>query len=166
MTIRSVPLDSQTELKHRQLLAQAINELIKFNNVESNSWTPVVRGSGTAGTYEISTNACRYTRIGRRIFLDIDITFAGAVTGGGTGYMQIVNLPFARSSTAAIPVGAVVLAGVAFTGAGVSPVLHFTGSSTLYIYENATGGGTNLQVSGVGANDVVRASISYETDDV
>jgi hypothetical protein len=92
---------------------------------------------------------------------------AAAVTGGGTGYLQITGAPYAQAaSTRAI--GSCLLSGVDYT-ASASLTLSFISSgstSALYFAEtNDNGATSNLQISGLGANDVIIGSISYETDD-
>jgi hypothetical protein len=169
MPLPVVPLDSPNEKQHRTVIATSLNELVKFfNTIESGSWTPVVQGSGTAGTYEIASHLCRYSRIGRRVFLDVSITFAGAVTGGGTGYMQITGVPYAKSASTS-PIGPAAVVGVDFTTAGASLSLSFitsAASSIVYIFETVdAAGGKSLPIAGIGASDAVIASICYETDD-
>jgi hypothetical protein len=111
---------------------------------------------------------CRTSRFGRLIKLDVDITFAAAVTGGGTGYLQITGAPYTKAASTN-PTGSVLLSGVDFTTAGASLALSFISSSatsTLFIRETVdAGAGNDMPIAGVGANDIVRGSIWYETDD-
>lgn len=133
----------------------------------SSTWTPVIRGSGTAGTYQIATNNSRYTRMGRRVHLDVFITLAGAITGGGTGGIQIDGVPFSKIANT-YPLGNVQTDGVDFDG-GASLSLSFSAvaaSSALILRESFDNAAASaVLVSGLLANDTIIGSISYETDD-
>jgi hypothetical protein len=126
-----------------------------------------VIGSGTAGTYELAMNNCRFMRIGRRVFLDVGLQFAAAITGGGTSALSITGLPFGKAPDT-FPVGSVVLDEVNWT-AGASLSLAFSAisaSSTLTIREtNDNAANTFLGIGAVAANDQIYGSICYETDD-
>lgn len=68
---------------------------------EEGAWTPTLRGSGTAGTYEVNAGASysRYTRVGRIVNVNSQIVLAAAITGGGTGDANITGLPFAKAAS-------------------------------------------------------------------
>jgi hypothetical protein len=147
------------------LLAQTLNEVLKFyNTIASDSWTPTVRGSGTAGTYQTAVNRSRYTRFGRLVKVDFSVQLAAVVTGGGTGYLQVTGLPFVPALVGN-PVGAALLLGVDFTTTGASLSMNIDSTGALYFFESSDIGGSDLQISAVGANDILRGSIWYETDD-
>jgi hypothetical protein len=166
MTLPAVPLDSANERQHRTMIATVLNELAK-QFPQHGSWTAVIAGSTGAGTYEITTNSCRYTRIGRRVWVDVFIVMAAAVTGGGTGTLNITGLPFIKS-TGTYPIGGVQLAGIDWT-AGTNLTIGFStslASSTLLIQETADNASyTQVPISAIAANDQIFASICYETDD-
>ena len=70
-----------------------------LNWYEEGTWTPVVSGTGTAGTYELAAGTvATYTRIGRQVTINASIVLAAAITGGGTGSLKITGLPFAKAS--------------------------------------------------------------------
>jgi hypothetical protein len=135
-----------------------------LNWYEEGTWTPTVRGSGTAGTYQLDANTtCRYTRIGRQVTLTVRIRMAAAVTGGGTGDLYITGVPFAKSANQ-IAVGSVYLAVGTFTGN--LPTVIFDSlegtSSTLYFPQNASGGfGTSLPISFASANAYIGFTLTY-----
>jgi hypothetical protein len=170
MPLPVVPLDSPNEKQHRTVIATSLNELVKFFNTikSTTSWTPVIRGSGTAGTYEIASSTSTYSRIGRWVKLDFFITMAAAVTGGGTGYMQITGAPYTKAA-GTFPIGSVYTSGLNFAAASPSLSLQFiaaTATSTLFIHENVdNSAGNDFPVSGVAANNMLAGSILYETDD-
>lgn len=168
MPLPVVPLDSPDERQHRTVIATSLNELVKFfNTIKSETWTAAVRGSGTAGTYEIASQNCRYTRIGRRVFLDISITMAAAVTGGGTGFLEITGAPFTKIANS-LPYGDARLSGVDYTAGAMISLGFITSAATSILYFDETtdnAAASQVQIAGLSANDVLNGSICYETDD-
>jgi hypothetical protein len=166
MTLPFVPTDSANEKQHRTLIATTLNELVKLYPREG-SWTAVIEGSSVTGTYEIASQICRYTRIGRRVWLDVGITMAGSLTGGGSGDLYIANLPFIKAANT-FPVGNVAVYGVDWT-AGVSLSLSFyrvdvaTALTIRQTADNAVW--SAVPISGLSAGDLIFGSICYETDD-
>jgi hypothetical protein len=134
---------------------------------EEGVWTPVVRGSGTAGTYEIDSGASYsvYTKIGRLVTVHSQIVLAGAITGGGTDNLQITGLPFAKAGNSQAA-GAVYLSGVDFSDTARYVLPLFTtggaGSTTLNLQQNFdNAGGSQVQISGLSAGDVIITTITY-----
>jgi hypothetical protein len=166
MPLPVVPLDSANEKQHRTIIATLLNELAK-QFPQHGDWTPAVSGSGTAGTYEIATNLSRYTRIGRRVWLDFYIVMAAALTAGGTGTLHITGAPFAKAANT-LPVGAVSVDGYD-TSANANLVVSFSAiaaSAILIVREYYDNTGANgLAIAGIAANDILNGSICYETDD-
>jgi hypothetical protein len=130
---------------------------------EEGTWTPVVSGTGTAGTYEIGTNGSTYTKIGRTVTLQGFIQFAAVVTGGGTGSLQITGLPFTKTANS-YPAGSVYLATGVYVG--ISPIVvfgSFSASSQLLLQQNASGGfGTAVGIGFASANAYLAFTLSYE----
>lgn len=135
--------------------------------VRSGDWTPVVLGNTTAGTYEAVLAIGRYTRIGTRVMLDFWFQAAAAITAGGTGALAIDGLPFAKMS-GTVPQGAILMDGIAWT-AGTDHTVGFNSagaSSRLLIYESVNNAVFSLVgIAGLGINDRLFGSISYETGD-
>jgi hypothetical protein len=134
---------------------------------EEGTWTPVIQGSGTAGTYEINSGASYsvYTKIGRLVTVNSQIVLAGTITGGGTSNFQITGLPFAKAGDSQAT-GSIYLSGVDFdaTAAYILPLFTTggSGSTTLnvqQVFDNAAG--SPVQISGVSAGDVILMTISY-----
>lgn len=67
---------------------------------ETGTWTPVLVGVGTAGTFTYSTQTGNYTRIGNRVFFNARITIS-AITGAPAGLMTITGLPYTSYATGA-----------------------------------------------------------------
>jgi len=137
-----------------------------LSDYEEGTWTPVIQGSGTAGTYELVAGATygNYTKIGRQVSINAQIVMAGTVTGGGTGNMNIAGLPFNKSATQQ-STGSVYLDGIdfdllaryvmsGFPTASSSGVLAF-----FQIFDN--GAATPLPVSAIVANSVILLQITY-----
>lgn len=66
-------------------------------NYSTGTWTPTMGGSTAFGTQTYSTQAGRYTRIGRMVFITCRVTLAS--TSGATGTIIVGGLPFASSSS-------------------------------------------------------------------
>jgi hypothetical protein len=130
------------------------------------TWTPVVAGSVTPGTYEINAGATRatYVRRGSLVTLQGYISMAGAVTGGGTGDLSITGLPFPkRVDTSAFGQGA--FSGVDIgTGALINAYFGtLQASSNLFFWQTTDNAGVTLvPISGVSAGDLIAFSITYE----
>jgi hypothetical protein len=135
-----------------------------LDDYEEGTWTPVIQGSGTAGTYELDANTkCEYTKIGRLITLVVRIRLAPTVTGGGVGDLYILGAPFTKSLNQ-IAMGSVYLALGTFTGN--LPAVSFNSlegtSTTLYFPQSVSGGyGTSLPISFASANAYIGFTISY-----
>jgi hypothetical protein len=135
-----------------------------LDDYEEGTWTPVLKGAGTAGTYELATSLATYTKIGRQVTLNLYLALAGSITGGGTLYAIITGVPFEKVANT-LTNGSVRLGGVDFTGSYIT--VEFTSSSassTLYFVETVDNGATiDLPISGFSANDNVVLSITYFT---
>jgi len=66
----------------------------KLDDYEEGTWTPVLKGGGASGTYELSDYSATYTKIGRVVYVSCSITLSSSITGGGTSYALISGLPF------------------------------------------------------------------------
>jgi len=134
-----------------------------LNDYEEGAWTPVIVGSTGAGTYELAAETnCLYTKIGRQVTLVALIRLAAAVTGGGTGSLNITGVPYAKASNQ-IPVGSTALALGTFSGA--PPTVQFTSyasSSSLFLQQDASGGyGTAIPISYASANAYIGFTLTY-----
>jgi hypothetical protein len=132
---------------------------------EEGTWTPVVAGDATAGTYEIGTAYASYTKIGRMVTVQCYIQFAGSITGGGAGSMIVSGLPYtkkANSSTA----GSVQFAGVDWTaGANLScdfGTIGGVGQDLYFVETNDNAGQTYVPISGASASDKIIFTVTYE----
>lgn len=128
-------------------------------------WTPSIQGSSTPGSYPTTSNQSKWSRIGNRVFLDIDITLSGA--SGGTGNILLKSLPYNKVDLYQT-LGAVMVNGIDWTVTSDYLVLGWQGSSandSLTIYEvQDNSGWTAIPISGVSSGDRIIGSISYLTD--
>lgn len=76
-----------------------------LNWYEEGTWTPVVAGATTAGTYTYAAQAGSYTRIGRQVSVWCSLQNITA-SSAGTGTITIKNLPFTIANDTAMLVGA------------------------------------------------------------
>ena len=68
-----------------------------LNYYEEGTFTPTLAGSTTAGTHTYSLQAGRYTRIGNRVFFQIDLALS-AYDGTAAGSARIRGLPFTSAN--------------------------------------------------------------------
>lgn len=144
-------------------------EQISFLTPETDAFTPTIRGSGTAGTYELLTNYSRYYRSGDLVHAFVFVQLAAAITAGGTNDLNIAGLPYTMLDSQA-PYGIAAFSGVNWA-AGANLACTFTGSggesSTLMVVETNDNAALSLvQVGGLAVNDIIVASIAYITNGV
>ena len=136
-----------------------------LDDYEEGAWTPVVRGSGTAGTYELSSSYAYYTKVGRLVTIHLSIGLDDPITGGGSGYTQITGLPYAKASgfhTTAV------VNSIGFDYTGDYLITRFTTagdtSTKLGIFGNVDNGSLSLTpISGLSAGDSFTITVSYLT---
>jgi hypothetical protein len=133
-----------------------------LDDYEEGTWTAVLRGATTAGTYEFVNNTCQYTKVGRVVTLTAFLRLAGVITGGGVGYAQITGLPFEKANNS-WAVGAVSFTGVVFAGIpNIAPITSGN-TSTLYFPQLITAGGSEVDISGFDVGDYLNFTITYIT---
>jgi hypothetical protein len=134
-----------------------------LDDYEEGTWTPVLRGSSTAGIYEISDPYAVYTKIGRQVTAGLQFTLSSSITGGGSGYAVIEGLPFNKRANAQFQ-GICSFEGVAYSGDIVTMEFVSPSSATSLIYfRQSTSGasGSDLGISAFSANDQVKMTITY-----
>lgn len=135
-----------------------------LDDYEEGTWTPILRGAATAGTYETLDPVAKYTKIGNQVNLNMRMVLAASVTGGGTGYAIISNLPFTKSSDQQA-VGSVVFSNVTFSAGTIQVLTEFqtsAASSNIYFPQVISGSGiTDLPISAFTGSEVIRLSITY-----
>lgn len=135
-----------------------------LDDYEEGTWTPVVRGDGTAGTYELTQAFGHYTKIGREVTVYCYAALAGAITGGGTGNLAITGLPFSKTADQNF-CGPVSVEGVDYTaGANLTTSAASAGgtSANVYIKEsNDNAPWTYIPISALAANDIINFTLHY-----
>lgn len=133
-----------------------------LDDYEEGTWTPVIRGANTAGTYEIAAHYSHYTKIGRQVTVSSRIGMASSITGGGSSYLQVTGLPFAKVAGTEAQ-GVVDTKGIDTLGNYIVMKFVSIGStSVLYIYEGYDNGNpTDLPISALSANDEFGFTITY-----
>jgi hypothetical protein len=124
-----------------------------LDDYEEGTFNPVVKGYTTAGTATYSRQQGYYTKIGNRVFINIDLVWT---SGTGTGDLYVDGLVFPTSSSGMIKNYAALTDGIALTagnyiaggGSGVS-------STQVYIYQSATGTSTQLAVPYAAAGQII-----------
>jgi hypothetical protein len=136
-----------------------------FDDYEEGTWTPVIAGSTTAGTYETASVSGLYTKIGRQVTVHCLVTTAAAITAGGAGDLTITGLPFAKgagqNSYAAATTG-----GLNYTaGSSIAATFGTSGStSTIFFLASASNAGNAfLSISLVGVSKLIGFSLTYNT---
>lgn len=66
-----------------------------LDDYEEGTFTPVIKGTTTAGTATYTTQTGVYTKIGNRVFFDVNLTWSGHT---GTGFLRVGSLPYAPSA--------------------------------------------------------------------
>jgi len=134
-----------------------------LDDYEEGTWTAVVRGSSTAGTYEIGQQYSSYTKVGRLVTLSCKITLASSITAGGSGYTKITGAPFAKVANTA-PNAICATKGVDYAGSFITVEFDtHNASSNLYLTETLdNGGGVDLPIANLAAYDIFVFTISYE----
>jgi hypothetical protein len=66
-----------------------------LNDYEEGTWTPVIVGATTAGTGTYTTQVGTYTKIGRVVYVRLQLAWSAHT---GVGNMSVLGLPFTSSS--------------------------------------------------------------------
>lgn len=128
---------------------------------EEGTWTPVVSGLTTAGTYELQNAYGKYVKIGDLLMIEAYIQLASVITGGGAGSLRITGLPFGKPANA-YPTGAAYVANITITETPIVVFSSFGASTTLLLQQNASGGfGTSVGIGDVSAGDYISFSMNY-----
>jgi hypothetical protein len=134
-----------------------------LDDYEEGTFTVVVRGAGTAGTYTMTGQSGVYTKIGRLVSLAISISGFSTATGG-TAYMQITGMPFANGAAGSR--GVVSGNSLNFSAGTLFAIVAFGGGPTaLYLEEVKDNAAfTDFDISGITTSTSgIGISITYPT---
>ena len=143
-----------------------------LDDYEEGTFTPVIRGSTTAGTYELNTSFDDgfYQKVGRVVTVRVVVALAGSITGGGTDNYIISGLPFNYDVSHNAGKGAVACDSVDFdrTASGIVGICVGAASGTdsdflriLQIEDDASF--RTLPISQAAANDIFEFTYTYAT---
>ena len=130
---------------------------------EEGTWTPVLIGQGTPGTYETQLLSGKYTKIGNIVVLDCLMRLAAVITGGGTSFAQITGLPYSIAGNSGA-VGSVSFSNVDFTAGAIPSVRPVTSASTAVLYfaqTNDNAAASEIPISGFAASDLIYFTLTY-----
>jgi hypothetical protein len=135
-----------------------------LDDYEEGTWTPVIRGASTAGTYEQQTTFASYTKTGRLVAVQAYIKLGAAITGGGTGLFQITGLPFAKGANTAWGAGTIVTNNFDYGGVSLAVTFATSNASSglLILGASDDASWTFSQISGASANDEFIFTLTYE----
>ena len=135
-----------------------------LDDYEEGTWTPAIAGSTTAGTYEISVSQADYIKIGKLITVNFRIVMAGSLTGGGSGNLEITDLPYSKASDI-VAQGSVVTRGVDLTAGAISLSCGFSTTSSVdkLVLEETIDNATSVivPISAIAASDTIQGTITY-----
>jgi hypothetical protein len=137
-----------------------------LDDYEKGTWTPVVQGDGTAGTYELQSILATYTKVGNLVSINAQVRLASSITGGGTGILTITGLPFNKGSFQ-VAFGPAFFNGVALPASVLYVITEFysSGSSAQLFFDGVKDNAASaaVQISAVAANDFIGFSMTYQT---
>jgi len=127
-----------------------------LNDYEEGTWTPTYYCDGTAGTTTYTNQKGTYTKIGRQVFVECDVSWSNQT---GTGSGLIGGLPFTTNYNSYDSRGLVALnayGGYSYTGVFVGIVNNNATYVLLYVNNNGSLGGASKSTSGE-----IRMQMSY-----
>jgi hypothetical protein len=105
-----------------------------LDDYEEGTWTPTAFGATTAGTTTYTLQSGTYTKIGRKVFCNLECTWTAQT---GTGALKVGGLPFTCSAT--MPSGAFIVFNGSVTPATASGAVVQQGLTTLFFYTFTAG---------------------------
>jgi hypothetical protein len=142
-----------------------------LDDYEEGTWTPVLRGSSTAGTYVYDTarTGGQYIKIGRQVMIR-GVVCVSSITSAGTGDAQITGAPFASTNPAGSWVrtpGNLLCQGgtTALATTGIFCGFDTTGATFFSLYTQSTTNITGIPVTTVDdVNSIWSFTYIYLTD--
>ena len=132
-----------------------------LDDYEEGTFTPVVKGTSTAGTVTYVVQIGRYTKIGNRVFFQISVAWN---SGTGTGNLRVDGLPFTNASgTGFNPPPTIVTQHIVLTANHYAIGDVPQGQSRVDIYSCPTGGGAIADVAYDAAGEIMCAGHYFVT---
>jgi len=123
-----------------------------LDDYEEGTWTPLIKGSTSAGTASYTVRLAKYVKVGKVVHIQAFIDYG---SGTGTGNFWIEGLPFITESTGNLysSMSIAYLNNIAYT-AGRTPMIYVnhSGSDRLLLGQsNPSGAWTAIPYDGTGA---------------
>ncbi len=131
-----------------------------LSDYEEGTWTPVIRGAGTAGTYEQVITHATYTKVGRQVTLQCYIALAAVITGGGTSYLQITGAPFTALSPNQFP-ATILLTDMAKSAGTLYVGVSWANTTTMYFPEVQATTFADFPVANAVASKTIQFTMTY-----
>lgn len=131
------------------------------------TWTPVLRGSSTAGSNTYTAQAGRYFKIGKFVYVSGRVAISGAVGGTMAGTMQISGLPFTSYNAEEVYSGISIatLSNVSLTASTQLAGQVINNSTVINLIERGASGDTAItSTAKFGSNFEIRFSACYEAN--
>jgi len=137
-----------------------------LDDYEEGTWTPVVAGGSTAGTYTATAHGAKYTKIGDLV--TVTCTLGGVnESSAGSGDLQISGIPFAGVSEQLYRIGSVMIDRFNYrSNAHLSSVIY-SNQSYISIFETTSSANdaTYVSVADWANNGAdIHISITYKTN--
>ena len=130
-----------------------------LNAYEEGTWTPILQGAGTAGSYTLTNYGSTYTRVGRLVSISFTIQIS-AIGSVGSAYAQIAGLPYTKPANQQY--NGSFRSNATMIGQYVT-LIFITTSATNVLYFSASGsGGGDVQISSFSVSDFLSGTITYE----
>ena len=134
-----------------------------LDDYEEGTWTPVLQGSTTAGTFSASGINARYIKIGRSV--TCHLALSGVTFSGAAGQLYLTGLPFISTDLSSSPSGgaAPLFRNISWTGSYVSN--HVRENTGRCEFWGITSGGSYsaLQTTNVGSSPEMYLTFNYES---
>lgn len=118
-----------------------------LDDYEEGVFTPVVIGTGVAGTGTYSTQAGRYQKVGNTVHFELVVVWTAHT---GTGNIRVTGMPFAPVNATPEAVVSVMIGDVAFTGSPVGLVSIPNGDIAFAASQSGTGPSFTFTVTPTG----------------
>lgn len=134
------------------------------SDYSTGTWTPTVTGGTTNPTVTYAVQRGMYVKIGRLCFLSGVVTFNSFT--GGSGPLQISNLPFNDAGDLCFPLGGASLKSVNYSGNYTCSVILDLGGTTVIEFTQS-GPNTNfaeIQIDNFTASSEITFTVCYRTN--
>lgn len=131
-----------------------------LNDYEEGTFTPTIAGSGTSGTGTYTTQIGRYTKIGRKVYFNVVLTWTNLT--GATGILVVNGLPFTSANvTSNTQTVDTIGENVAITAGYILKNIQFANSTQVAVRQQPTGGGA-LAAVGLLTSGTIIMSGNYD----